>query len=254
MKITFEDYCQEIYQDKWKDLKAALLQEKKHFQLKNPFENLEKEYYLDEASLLPSAFLDLKPEQKILDMCAAPGGKSLSILFKLKGNCFLTCNDRSSERRARLRRVIDSYIPAPIKEKINFTSHDATKWGLYEQNTYDRIILDAPCSSERHVIEKPSEVEKWSIKRPKSLAVIQFAMLAAALEAVKPEGLIAYSTCSINPMENDGVIEKLFKKRKDLFEVVDIHHEIAVKTKYGLQVLPNQYGHGPFYLSIVKKL
>ncbi|MBR5927061.1 MAG: RsmB/NOP family class I SAM-dependent RNA methyltransferase, partial [Spirochaetia bacterium] len=126
-------------------------------------------------------------------------------------------------------------------------------WGLYQKDMYDRVLLDAPCSSERHVLSSPYYLAQWTPARTKQLAIRQFAMLAAALDAAKAGGRIVYSTCSISPLENDGVVEKLFKKRKGLFDIVELEPEIGEKTKYGIQILPDTAGAGPIYYCCLEK-
>ncbi|MBN1647490.1 MAG: RsmB/NOP family class I SAM-dependent RNA methyltransferase, partial [Spirochaetales bacterium] len=114
--------------------------------------------------------------------------------------------------------------------------------------------LDAPCSSERHVLGSPVHLGQWSPSRSKRLAVQQFAMLAAALDAVKPGGLIIYSTCSIAPQENDDIIARLHKKRAGLFETVPPGNDYGEPTAYGRQVFPDSCnGAGPLYFAKVRK-
>ena len=107
---------------------------------------------MDGASILAAQALDPQPGDDILDLCAAPGGKSLMLAEKIAEAGTLVANDRSASRRGRLKRVLESYIPNPVRERIRVTGHDATKWCVFETEAYDRILLDAPCSSERHVL------------------------------------------------------------------------------------------------------
>ena len=214
----FNNYYQSIYKDRWDKLKAALQKEKSNIEFKD---NLIKPYYLDEASLFCANLLEINEGDNVLDMCAAPGGKTLVIASKLKGSGHLVSNDRSSKRRARLHNVVEEHLKEEYRNNISISAHDSTKWGLYEKDTYDKILLDAPCSSERHVLNDSTYLNKWSINRPKQLSIKQFAMLAAALDAVKVGGIILYSTCSISPMEDEDIIKKLAKKRSGKFEIID---------------------------------
>lgn len=251
-KILFDSYYRDIYKDRWDSLKEALLQPSNPISLS---EKLLTPYYLDKASLTAAQALPIEEGDKVLDMCAAPGGKTLSIALRLNGNGLLISNDRSPSRRQRLKNVIDSCLNEKQKSIITVTGHDSTKWGLYEKDVYDKILLDAPCSSERHVIKDETELSKWSANRPKVIALNQFAMLAAALDAVKVGGLILYSTCSINPEEDDKVIEKLFRKRTDKFELVSINDQIdAEKTEFGYIILPDtSNGEGPLFFTLIRK-
>ena len=191
----------------------------------------------------------------VLDMCAAPGGKSLVLASKLAGSGSLVCNDRSSQRRSRLKRVLDKHLPSPWRAVVSITSHDATKWGLYEQQAYDAVLLDAPCSSERHVFNDPKALSAWSPSRPKRLAIQQFAMLAAALEAVRVGGTVLYSTCSVSPAENEDVIEKLQVKRPGRFEEIPCDSAFAEPRAHGHIILPDASGgRGPLYYCLLRRL
>lgn len=248
----FDNYYKSLYDSRWDELKVALLQEKKNIEFS---ENLTKPYFFDEASLFCANLLEIKEGDNVLDMCAAPGGKSLVIASKLKGTGHLTSNDRSSNRRARLHNVINDHLSDEYRENISIKGHDSTKWGLFEQEVYDKILLDAPCSSERHVLGDSSYLNKWSLNRPKHLSYQQFAMLAAALEAVKIGGIILYSTCAITPLEDEEVIRKLFKKRDGRFELINFNCDIAEDREYGKIVLPDvSDNRGPLYFCLIRRL
>jgi 16S rRNA C967 or C1407 C5-methylase (RsmB/RsmF family) len=79
-------------------------------------------------------------------------------------------------------------------------------------------------------------------------------MLASALEVVRPQGMILYCTCALSPLENDGVIEKLHRKRPGRFEIVPVHLPFGEKARYGWQVLPDDSdGRGPMYAAGVRR-
>lgn len=249
----FNSYYAQIYGQRWETLKQAMLKPSEPVLLSD---RLRSPYYLDRASLHAVLQLPVKPGDTVLDMCAAPGGKTLSIALRLNGSGKLVSNDRSSSRRLRLRNVIESCLDDNQRAIITVTGHDSTKWGLYEKDTYDCVLLDAPCSSERHVLRDEKELDKWSPNRPKMLALTQFAMLAAALDAVKTGGYILYSTCSINPAEDDEVVGKLFRKRKDKFEIILNHTDNGAETtEFGQIILPDtSNGEGPLYYSLIRRI
>ena len=99
---------------------------------------------MDEASVICAKQIQPQAGDDILDMCAAPGGKSLVIASLLANHGKLTLNDRSANRRARLKQVLRDHLEPTWLQNIEVTGHDATKWGLYEQNKYDKVLLDAP--------------------------------------------------------------------------------------------------------------
>ena len=122
------------------------------------------------------------------------------------------------------------------------------------------ILIDAPCSGERHLLETPKELAEWTVSRMKKLAQRQYALLTAGLLALKPGGKLVYSTCSIASLENDGVIETLLKKKED-FQILQEDLPQAIlqqigrpeKTKHGFLFLPDQCGIGPIYFCVLRK-
>lgn len=248
----FDSYYRTLYEERWPALRAALLKERSPVALTD---GLTRPYWLDEASLLAARTLAVEPADAVLDMCAAPGGKTLVLAIALDGEGSLIANDRSADRRARLRRVLADHLDERQRAIITVTSHDATKWSLHEQNRYDKILLDAPCSSERHVATDEKALRSWSPSRPKRLAVTQFAMLAAALEAVKIGGTILYATCSINGGENEGVIEKLQARRAGRFVEESTALAGFEQRRWGSIILPDAAdGSGPLYLCRIRRV
>ena len=281
----FEQFYSEMYGERWPRLKEALLAPKKHVAILNPFSKFKfpeaplhvtgvsyehdvKEsfpqpekteeghmnyYLMDAASILPVEALDLQPGDKMVDLCAAPGGKSFLCALKLKNQGLLVSNDRSAARRARIHRIFDDYLPKSEQKNHTVTGHDATKWSLYQKSIYDKVLLDAPCSSERHVLEDSKELSIWAPGRTKAIAISQFAMLASALDIVKVGGTIVYSTCALSQLENDDIIRKLYQKRPGRFELIRKEFSFGEPTEFGWQVLPDNTGWGPFYLAVVKR-
>lgn len=282
----FNQFYQDMYGERWGRLKEALLAPKKHVAVLNPwshfkfpevpltisgltFEHDVREsfpqpeathhgylnyYLLDAASILPVEALDIHPGEKVVDLCAAPGGKSFLCAIKMKGQGLLISNDRSAARRARIHRIFDDYIPKTEQKNLTVTSYDATKWSLYQKSQYDKVLLDAPCSSERHVLEDSKELSLWAPGRTKAIAITQFAMLASALDIIKVGGTIVYSTCALSKLENDDIIAKLYQKRAGRFELIRKEFSFGEPTEFGWQVLPDTTGWGPFYLAVVKRI
>ncbi len=216
-------------------------------------------YFLDLASLLPPLALGLNPGESCLDMCAAPGGKTLIVASLLAPNeddlIDLVANEISQDRRSRLIRVLKEQLPEKLFRQIKITAHDASKWCLYQKDHYDKILLDGPCSGERYFIGNEKEIQNWSRKRSQNMAIRQFAILASAFECLKVGGSAVYSTCSISPFENDEVMRKLLKKRTGRVEVLNFASPIGERTEFGWQILPDQCsGFGPIYFSLIKRI
>lgn len=281
----FDNFYAAMYGTRWPTLKAALVADKQYVAVINPYSGfvddtaskqlrdirfghvlapqhlppdatargLMNYYLLDAASILAVEALDIHPGQRIVDLCAAPGGKSLLCAIRLDGRGNLIANDRSSNRRLRIKRIIDDYLPEPAHRNITITGHDATTWSQHQTNHFDRVLLDAPCSSERHVLEDTTALTQWAPGRSKALAMTQFAMLASALDIVKIGGRIVYSTCALSHLENDDVIRKLHKKRAGRFVIHHPTFDFGEPTEYGWQVLPDTSGWGPFYLAVIER-
>lgn len=290
MKDTFYQHFAKIYGSRWGDLADALKAPEKQvarlnllssaqpvlleeassvhpalhdsfwiplqafFQPERTAEDLLNVYIMDPASIIVARALEVQSGDRVLDMCAAPGGKTLILIEGLREAGEIFANDLSPERRERLKKVIQQYVPRNIRDRVWITGKDGVQFGLREPGTFDRILLDAPCSGERHVLENKKAMEEWSPRRGENLATRQYSLLSAALLAVKPGGRIVYSTCTINPEENDGVIHKLLKKKKNQVKVLPQEvHSVGEKTEYGVAFLPDRCGFGPLYYAVIKK-
>ncbi|MCI5697189.1 MAG: RsmB/NOP family class I SAM-dependent RNA methyltransferase [Spirochaetia bacterium] len=276
----FNSYYKEIFGDRWEVLKEALLKESVPVsynlsKIKGEEDGELRTYYLDAASILAAFSLPLKGAEEILDLCAAPGGKTLVISSLMDKDSKLTSNERSAERKHRLSKVVEEHIPSRIKENITVTCSDGAVWCKTKSNCFDRILLDAPCSSERHVLQDEKYLAQWSPARIKTLSMEQWALLSSAYRMLKDNGILLYSTCALAPKENDEVIERLFKKfdncvnlsfesekyqnlKNDEAKLQLFTDNVSLpdfeRTKYGYQILPDkQNGAGPIYFSIIMK-
>jgi 16S rRNA C967 or C1407 C5-methylase (RsmB/RsmF family) len=144
---------------------------------------------------------------------------------------------------------------------LRVTNHDGSRWGLHEKGVYDLVMVDAPCSGERHLLESEKDMAVWSIARSRGLAHRQHALLCAALDAARVGRRIVYSTCALATNENDGVIQYFLKKRGDRAKVIRpalpaaddlaLHPET---TEFGWQIMPDTSGGaGPMYCCAIEK-
>lgn len=213
-------------------------------------------YILDAGSVVAARSLGVESGDRVLDMCAAPGGKSLILAESIGAEGELVANELSFARRERLVKVIQQYVPRESRDNIWVKGSDAVKFGLKEPGTFDKVLLDAPCSGERHLLQNPTELAEWSIKRTERLAARQYSLLAAAYLAVKVGGEILYSTCSISPLENDGVIQQLLKKKKEKVEVIPLtpSYLLPEQTQHGWIYLPDTSTCGPLFFSKIRRL
>lgn len=212
-------------------------------------------YIMDPASVMVARALEVQEGDRVLDMCAAPGGKSLVMIEVLKDSGEIFCNDLSPQRRDRLKKVIQQYVPRHIRDRVWVTGKDGVQFGLKEPESFTRILLDAPCSGERHILENQTALAEWSPRRTEHLASRQYSLLAGALLAVKSGGRIVYSTCSISPTENDEVVRKLLKKKKTAVRVLEAPLGVGgERTEFGVSYLPDHCGFGPLYFSVIEKV
>ncbi len=214
-----------------------------------------KSYIMDPASIFAAEALNVSAGDFVLDMCAAPGGKSLILAERIGPTGELMANEVSEGRRERLKKVIQQYIPFEQRQNIWVTGKDGGLFAKSHLEYFDKILVDAPCSGERYLLNSPQELLEWSPQWSARLAQRQYALLTAALLALKPGGVCVYSTCSASPLENDEVIRKLIKKKKEQFLVVEneLPHEKAERTEFGIQLWPDQSEMGPIYYCKIQK-
>jgi len=217
---------------------------------------LAKPYMMDKASVLAAGSLRLPEEGLVLDACAAPGGKSLVLAGRMAGGVRLLCNELSRERRRRLISVLDEHLGEEKRRRVNVSGFDAAKTGgkKSEWDRFDAILLDAPCSSERHVIQSPKALAEWKPARPRQLSLRQWSLLSAAFLLLKPGGSLVYSTCALTPEENDGPVSRLLEKYASAIELDEPDFASGEKTGYGRLILPDESdGMGPMYVARVRK-
>lgn len=235
-----------------------------------PRANLLDYYLLDGASLLPFMALDLNMDDKCADYCAAPGGKSLAMLMSLKPK-YLLCNDLSASRLGRLSRVMKQFAPdiKYVKSTLELSRNNAAS--MVFPDTFDKILVDVPCSNDRNSAETlDNNIFKRSRTEERlSLPRTQTDILRSALKSLKPKGAVVYSTCTLSPVENDGVVQKaliqlLEEGCQSKFAVMNLKEAFRplrglfrfnTKFKYGQQVIPNVCSNfGPMYISKIKRL
>eukprot|EP01083_Nonionella_stella_P157395 510997_1 len=236
----------------------------KHLDLiKLSWRDLDPYYVMDAASIRIARVIDPSQGSVFLDMCSAPGGKSLVMFDNILNNhnselqCKLVSNEMGFKRSNTLKQVIDTFIPKDVYSKYGvMTNVDAKLWGLAEPNTYDGILLDAPCSGDRHLLKDKQQMNKWCVKSCKNLVKTQYALLRSALETVKIGGYVVYATCALNEMENDQLIHQIIKKRQGKVQLVDISLSVGEKTEFGWQILPDSspFNEGPLYCCKLRRV
>ncbi len=239
---VFQNEREQIHPDLLKKLSKTINQDTQ-----------EKDYFLDPASVLVPLSLSVQPGHHVLDMCAAPGGKSLILGKCLQGEGQLISCEPSPERRQRLKGVLRSYLSEEELKPVTVSGRKGEVWGRAEPEKFERILLDAPCSGERHLLMDHPQDPKWTEASAKRNAMRQFSLLCSGWDALAPGGRLVYSTCSMNPKENDHVIAKLIDRRPDV-EIITPEQIWGEKTECGQIILPDFHiGWGPMYWSILMK-
>ncbi|GJQ80123.1 hypothetical protein Trydic_g19404 [Trypoxylus dichotomus] len=220
-------------------------------------------YLMDGGSLLPVLALDIRPGDNVLDMCASPGGKSylaLQTLFPDK----VVCNDVTKSRTDRIYNVMKQYLYDLEekwfeKHKLRISLSDGR--GICE--SFDKIIVDVPCTTDRHSLKEPENniFRPDRIRERLKLPELQSELLVQALKLVKIGGNVVYSTCSLSPIQNDGVVHMALKRIWEETNIEVIIKDLSVGLlqtasvykladhklmKYGHLVVPNlQINFGP---------
>ena len=201
----------------------------------------------DQSAQLAAELLDPKPQESILDACAAPGGKSCHLL-ELQPTLDLVCLDESEERLQRVRQNLQR-----LKLKARVLAGDAaTPDDWWDQQLFDAILLDAPCSAlgamRRHpdirLLRRGTDI--------KALTELQLDLLWALWPLLKRGGRLLYATCSVLKQENEQRVAKFLAETDNATEV-PINADWGVATSCGRQILPGQHQADGFYYALLRK-
>ena len=167
--------------------------------------------------MAPAAVLPVCPGYKVLDLCAAPGGKSTELGARLQGEGLLVSNDISNSRAKALLKNLELFgIP-----NICVTSETPEKLASVFGPYFDKILVDAPCSGEGMFRKDPDLIKSWLERGPEYYAPIQRQILKSAAAMLKPGGMLLYSTCTFAKLEDEDTIQWILEEEPDL-ELVPI--------------------------------
>ncbi len=217
------------------------------------------------SSMLPVIVLAPQPGETLLDMAAAPGSKTTQMAMQMSNTGKIVANDLSRSRFFKLKANL---------ARQGITNTD-TKLGPGEMlghrypESFDRVLLDAPCSGEgRFHYSDPESFSMWKVSKLRGLASRQKSLFYSGFHALKPGGVMVYATCTFAPEENEGILDWAFEKFGDQMELVAIHFEFA-NARSGLQswkgkafdsrvqqavrIIPDGLMEGFFFAKIFKK-
>ena len=186
-------------------------------------------YHIQEAgSMIPPLFLPLEEDKKsvVIDACAAPGSKTTQMAMMMENKGVIIANDVNIKR---IRALVHNVQKAGAMNVV-ITNQDARRFDLNSQADY--VLLDAPCTASGKIAKIESIVKKWNYARIKAMARKQKKLVEGAYKVLKKDGIMVYSTCSIEPEENEEVIDfavKNFNLEPEKFKIK------GLKTRNGIK-------------------
>ena len=207
----------------------------------------------DESSMLVAEALDPQPGMSVLDCCAAPGGKTAHIAEKMGDQGRIVANDLHEHKQKLIQEQTERLGLTSVESSVG----DALALkDRYEPASFDRVLLDAPCSGFGVIRRKPDL--RWA-KTPEdaaSIANLQRQMLNAVSGLVKPGGILVYSTCTIEREENQRAVAEFLRDHAEFvaepFDVPTLENMPQLGGA-GVQILPNQFGSDGFYIARLRR-
>lgn len=171
-------------------------------------------YYIQEPSAMAVAeVLEPKPGERILDLCAAPGGKSTQIAGKMQGRGLLVANEVIGERARVLSQNVERMGIANCVVCSEKPERMSARFPLF----FDRVLVDAPCSGEGMFRKDEAAGAEWSPEAVERCAERQAIILEEAAKMVRPGGVLVYSTCTFSPEENEGTVSVFLRAHEEYY-------------------------------------
>lgn len=208
-------------------------------------------YYLQEPSaMIPSFLLNAEPGDLVLDLCAAPGGKTVQCSFLMNNEGLIVSNDLSHERAG----IIKENAERLGLKNLLIVSNDFEK--VYHQyyNTFDKIVLDAPCSGSGMFRKMGEMKDDWTYNKVIKFQEVQKRLISIAYDMLKPGGKMVYSTCSFSYEEDEEVVKYLLDNSDaELISIEDNPHYYVSKDKVGVHMFPNLFPGEGHYICLISK-
>ncbi|MCM3034676.1 16S rRNA (cytosine(967)-C(5))-methyltransferase RsmB [Bacillus pumilus] len=209
----------------------------------------------DESSMLVARVLDPQPGETVLDACAAPGGKSTHIAERMNDEGQIVSLDLHEHKVKLIKQAAKRLNLTQIEAK----ALDARKAkDDYSEASFDRILIDAPCSGFGVIRRKPDMKYTKSPEDSARLATIQQAILKETAPLLKPGGTLVYSTCTMDPTENQQVIHAFLQEHQDFEPDLSLNErlpeQVAPFVQNGsVQILPHYFGTDGFFICSMRK-
>ena len=181
-------------------------------------------YIQEPSAMAPVSYMDVREEERILDLCAAPGGKSTQIAGRMKGTGLLICNEIHPARA----KILSENIERMGIANALVTNETPQRLSERFPNFFDKILVDAPCSGEGMFRKNPEAIGEWSPEAVALCAKRQDEILECAHEMLRYGGRLVYSTCTFAPDEDEGTILRFLSKHPE-------YHVIAVPLAEGME-------------------
>lgn len=207
-------------------------------------------FYIQEPSATSAVtVLGVEKDDKVLDLCAAPGGKSTQIAADLGGTGLLWANEIVRPRA----HILLSNIERMGIHNAVVSNMDPERLCTMLEGFFDKVLVDAPCSGEGMFRKDPEAIGEWSVEHSLSCGVRQRAILDSAAHAVKPGGVLVYSTCTFSVDENERVIEDFLKNHSE-FELADTGEDFGTPAlEKARRIYPFHGGEGHFVAKMIKR-
>ncbi|MBY4677728.1 16S rRNA (cytosine(967)-C(5))-methyltransferase RsmB [Marinobacterium arenosum] len=201
----------------------------------------------DEAAQLAGELLQLEPGQRLLDACAAPGGKLCHALELQSGLADTVAVELDAGRAERIEQNLER-----LDLQAALVIGDASSDDWWDGTAFDRVLVDAPCSATGVIRRNPDIKYLRRSEDIKALADLQLAVLSNSWRMLKPGGRLVYATCSIFPQENERLVQRFLKQTDDACHC-PIEADWGLPCDTGRQLLPQRDGHDGFYYAVLEK-
>lgn len=196
----------------------------------HPYHHAGMIYVQEPAAMAPAECIDINPDWTVLDMCAAPGGKSTQIKNKLGENGILVSNEIIPSRC----KILTGNIERLGLKNCVTTCMDTSKLAKIFPDTFDMIMVDAPCSGEGMFRKDDTAIDEWSVENVKKCAVRQAEILENAALMLKNGGYIIYATCTFSLEENEMTVDNFLNLHPE-FEIIPVKSAVAECTAEGIK-------------------
>lgn len=226
------------------------LKDKEAFSGNHPLHHAGAVYFQEPSAMSAATLLNPEKGDKVLDLCAAPGGKSTQLAAMLNGTGLIWSNEIV---KSRANILLSNFERCGIRNGV-VSNADPESLCTTLEGYFDKVLVDAPCSGEGMIRRDSNALNEWSVEHTLSCATRQLKILQSAKKALKPGGVLVYSTCTFSQEENEGVIEAFLKENPD-FELVDRSENFGRPALNGkaVRIYPMDGGEGHFAAKLKRK-